>query len=262
MLRFLPTLILVPALSFAQTTAPKPPPSTAKPAPPATPAAPRPAAPRPAAPRVAAPAAPAPMTDEDKTIYALGLLMQRSLGQFDLSAAELEIVKRALTDAAAGKPAVELNEWGPKIDPLVASRKARVATREKTASAAYLVKAAGEAGAVKTESGLVYREISAGTGASPAASDNVRVHYRGTLINGTVFDSSYDRNEPASFPLNGVIRCWTEGVQKMKVGGKSRLVCPSDLAYGDEGRPSIPGGAALVFEVELLEILAAAPPTQ
>jgi FKBP-type peptidyl-prolyl cis-trans isomerase FkpA len=81
------------------------------------------------------------------------------------------------------------------------------------------------------------------------------VNYRGTLVNGTEFDSSYKRNMPAEFPLNGVIPCWTEGVQKMKVGGKAKLVCPSDIAYGDQGRPSIPPGATLIFEIELLAIL-------
>ena len=113
-----------------------------------------------------------------------------------------------------------------------------------------------EPGAVKTDSGLIYREQRPGTGVSPKATDTVKVNYRGTLVNGTEFDSSYSRNQPAQFPLNGVIKCWTEGVQKMKVGGKSVLVCPSDLAYGDQGRPSIPGGAALIFEIELLEIVA------
>jgi FKBP-type peptidyl-prolyl cis-trans isomerase FkpA len=120
---------------------------------------------------------------------------------------------------------------------------------------AYLDKAAAEPGAVKTASGLVYRELRAGTGASPAASDTVKVNYRGTLVDGTEFDSSYKRNEPISFPLSGVIPCWTEGVQKMKVGGKSQLVCPSSIAYGDRGSPPvIPGGATLIFEVELLSI--------
>jgi len=114
--------------------------------------------------------------------------------------------------------------------------------------------AAAETGAVKTESGLIYREIQPGTGDSPQPTDTVKVNYRGTLVNGTEFDSSYKRKEPAQFPLNGVIRCWTEGVQKMKTGGKSMLTCPSDLAYGDQGRPSIPGGATLIFEIELLEI--------
>jgi FKBP-type peptidyl-prolyl cis-trans isomerase FkpA len=122
-------------------------------------------------------------------------------------------------------------------------------------SQSYLDKAAAEPGAVRTASGLVYRELRAGSGPSPKASDTVKVNYRGTLVDGTEFDSSYKRNEPISFPLNGVIPCWTEGVQKMKVGGKSQLVCPSKIAYEDEGRPpAIPGGATLIFEVELLGI--------
>jgi FKBP-type peptidyl-prolyl cis-trans isomerase FkpA len=209
-----------------------------------------------------APARPAaaPLTDDQKVIYAIGLLMQRSLNEFDLSASELDVLKRALTDAAAGKPAIDIDEWGPKIEGFGAARAGRVVAREKAASAAYLTKAAAETGVVRTGSGLIYRDVTVGTGPSPAASDTVKVHYRGTLINGTEFDSSYKRNEPAQFPLGGVIRCWTEGVQMMKVGGKARLVCPSDLAYGDGGRPSIPGGAALVFEVELLEIVRVAEP--
>jgi len=200
------------------------------------------------------------MTDEEKTIYALGLSLYRSLGQFDLSPAELDIVKKALTDAAAGKPAVELQTWGQKIQELAASRGARAGEKQKATSAAYLAKAAGEAGAQKSDSGLVYRELRAGTGESPKATDNVKVNYRGTLVDGTEFDSSYKRGEPAQFPLSGVIKCWTEGVQKMKIGGKSLLVCPSDIAYGDAGRPGIPGGAALVFEIELLEIAGAPAP--
>jgi FKBP-type peptidyl-prolyl cis-trans isomerase FkpA len=195
------------------------------------------------------------MTDDEKTIYALGLLMQRSLGQFDLSSAEVDIVKRALSDAAAGKPAIEIDEWGPKIDPLARARRARVTAREKASAVEYLGKAAAETGAETAASGLVFRHLTQGTGASPVASDRVRVHYRGTLIDGTEFDSSYKRNEPTEFALGGVIPCWTEGLQKMKVGGKTRLVCPSSLAYGDDGVPGIPGGATLIFEVELLDIL-------
>jgi FKBP-type peptidyl-prolyl cis-trans isomerase FkpA len=119
----------------------------------------------------------------------------------------------------------------------------------------FLDKAAAEPGATKTPSGLVYKELRAGTGASPSASDTVTVNYRGTLEDGSEFDSSYKRNEPAKFPLDKVIPCWTEGVQKMKVGGKSQLVCPSAIAYGPEGHPPvIPGGATLVFEIELLAI--------
>ena len=183
-------------------------------------------------------AGPAPRTDEEKTLYALGLIMERSLRQFDLSAAELELITRAIADGRAGKPAVELDEWGPTIQALSNARGARITAREKDTSAAYVAKAAAEPGAARTESGVVYVEIAAGSGASPTAADRVKVHYRGTLINGTEFDSSYARNEPAEFPLGEVIRCWTEGVQRMKVGGKARLVCPSDLAYGDRGNSS------------------------
>jgi FKBP-type peptidyl-prolyl cis-trans isomerase FkpA len=201
---------------------------------------------------------PALNTDDEKIIYSIGQSIFMSLSQFDLSPAELEIALRGVRDAAAGKPAVELSTWGPKIGPFAQARNGRIAEHQKAASSAYLAKAAAEAGATKTESGLIYKELKAGTGESPKATDTVKVNYRGTLVDGTEFDSSYKRNEPAQFPLNGVIRCWTEGVQKMKTGGKSILVCPSDLAYGDQGRPSIPGGAALIFEIELLEIGGAA----
>jgi FKBP-type peptidyl-prolyl cis-trans isomerase FkpA len=216
---------------------------------------------KPAAPKTAKPASAAPLalaTDEEKSIYALGLSVYKSLGQFDLSPHEFEIVKRALADAAAGKPAIDLNAWAPKIGPLAQERSARVTEHQKAASKAYLEKAAAEPGAVRTASGLIYRELKVGSGDSPKATDTVKVQYRGTLVDGTEFDSSYRRNEPAQFALNGVIACWTEGVQKMKTGGKAVLVCPSGLAYGDQGRPSIPGGATLVFEIELLEIVAAA----
>ncbi len=241
-MRILLRTFFLPAVLLAQT-----------PAPPAAKLKPAPSAPH--KPAAAAPAAESkPMTDEEKTIYALGLSVYRSLGQFDLSPAELEILKQSLTDSESGKPAVDLNAWGPKIDAFAQARAARVAEREKAASAAYLAKAAAAPGAVKTDSGMIYQELRAGAGASPQATDTVKVNYRGTLVNGTEFDSSYKRSEPAEFPLNGVIPCWTEGVQKMKVGGKATLVCPSGLAYGDQGRPSIPGGATLIFEIELLEI--------
>jgi FKBP-type peptidyl-prolyl cis-trans isomerase FkpA len=185
--------------------------------------------------------------------------MYTSLAQYDLSPAEVALVSRALQDAAAGKPAIDVVEWRVKVDELGRARAARVSAREKATSKTFLDKAALEPGAVKTASGLVFRELVPGSGASPKATDTVRVHYRGTLVNGKEFDSSYRRNQPAQFPLGGVIPCWTEGVQKMKVGGKAMLGCPSDLAYGDRGRPSIPGGAALIFEIELLEIVAAKP---
>jgi len=116
-------------------------------------------------------------------------------------------------------------------------------------------KAAKEKGAVKTPSGMVYRSLKDGKGASPTAANTVEVNYRGTLTNGKEFDSSYKRHQSISFPLSGVIPCWTEGVQKMKVGGKAKLVCPPELAYGSQGAGSdVPPNATLIFEVELLNI--------
>jgi FKBP-type peptidyl-prolyl cis-trans isomerase FkpA len=200
-----------------------------------------------AAPATARKSVATPMTEDDKTIYAIGLSIYHSLARLDLSPAELEIVKRALSDAAAGKPAVDIKTYGPKIQTLEKTRVTRASSR-------FLEKAAAEPGAVKTPSGLIYKELKAGTGASPAATDKVKVNYRGTFTDGQEFDSSYARNEPAEFALNGVIPCWTEGVQKMKAGGKARLVCPSDIAYGDRGNQGIPGGSTLVFEIELLSV--------
>ncbi len=202
---------------------------------------------------------PTTMTDDEKTLYALGLSIHRSLAQFQLNAAEVEVVKRALSDATAGKPAVEINEWGPKIQGFAQARQAKAMEAEKAAAGAFLAKAAAEPGAVKTASGLIYRPIKPGLGANPKSSDTVKVHYRGTLTNGTEFDSSYKRNEPATFPLTGVVPCWTEGVQLMKVGEKATLTCPSNLAYGDRGQGPIPGGATLIFEIELLDIVTAKP---
>jgi FKBP-type peptidyl-prolyl cis-trans isomerase FkpA len=207
----------------------------------------------------APPAPPAPTPpptgeEAEKTVYAVGLMLWRNLERLDLTPAELEIVKRALTDAAAGNPAVKIEDYMPRIDALARDRMQKRSEVEKAKSKAYLDRAATEPGAVKTESGLVYTEKKAGTGDSPTAADTVKVHYVGTLVDGTEFDSSRSRGEPAEFPLGGVIKCWTEGLQKMKPGGVAKLVCPSDIAYGDRGRPKIPGGAALIFEVELLEV--------
>jgi len=195
-------------------------------------------------------------TEDAKTIYAIGLTLWRNLSSLDLSAEEIELIERALADSAAGKPAVELNEYGPKIQALARERATRRAEKEKGLGAEYLAKAAAEPGAVRTESGMVYRELVAGVGDSPIGDQAVKVHYRGTLVDGTEFDSSYGRGEPAEFPLSRVIKCWSEGMQRMKPGGRAILVCPSELAYGDRGRPGIPGGATLVFDVELLEIVA------
>jgi FKBP-type peptidyl-prolyl cis-trans isomerase FkpA len=206
----------------------------------------------------AALAQPALETDQEKTLYALGVALGDNIRQFDLSAAELATVAAGINDAALGNELkVDMEVYGPKIQELVDDRAATRTTAEKEASAAFVYELAQEAGAERSASGMVYVPVTVGTGASPTATDTVRVHYHGTLRDGTVFDSSVERGEPISFPLNGVIPCWTEGVQKMKVGGKAKLACPSDTAYGDVGQDPIPGGAALLFEVELLAIEAA-----
>lgn len=196
-------------------------------------------------------------TEEQKTFYALGLALSQSLSAFALSDAELELVKAGLTDGVLNKEKkVDLQAYGPKIRELQQARVAAVTAVERKSGQAFLDKAASEKGATRTASGLVLSTIKPGTGASPKATDTVKVHYHGTLTDGSVFDSSVQRGQPATFPLSGVIRCWTEGLQVMKVGGKSRLVCPPDLAYGDRGAPPrIKPGATLVFEVELLEIV-------
>ncbi len=201
----------------------------------------------------------ADMTDDQKTVYALGANIGKQIAVFKLSPAELELLKKGLTDSVLEKKlAIDFDAQAPKINTLAQTRMAAGSAKTKEAGAAFADKAAKEKGAEKTASGLVYLSLKDGTGASPVATDTVSVHYKGVLIDGKEFDSSYKRNSPAEFALNGVIKCWTEGVQKMKVGGKARLICPSSIAYGDGGAPggSIPPGSTLNFEVELLSIKA------
>lgn len=203
----------------------------------------------------------ADMSEEQKTLYALGQVLARNVAVFNLSRAELDAVQKGLRDGVTGaKSAVEMNVYGPKIQALAEARQSAAAEKSAAAGKAQLAKAAGEKGAVKAQSGLVYLSLREGKGAQPTAADTVSVHYRGTLIDGTEFDSSYKRKEPTEFPLSGVIPCWTEGVQMMKAGGKARLTCPPETAYGERGAGGvIPPNATLTFEVELLEIKPQAP---
>jgi FKBP-type peptidyl-prolyl cis-trans isomerase FkpA/FKBP-type peptidyl-prolyl cis-trans isomerase FklB len=195
-------------------------------------------------------------TEDQKTLYALGLVISQNLASFNLNASDLESVLAGVSDGVLKKDyKVDVQAYAPKISQLQTARAGAAAATEKKAGQAFLDKAAAEKGATRTPSGLIITTLKPGTGPSPKATDKVKVHYHGTLTDGTVFDSSVQRGTPIDLPLSGVIRCWTEGLQMMKVGGKSKLVCPSDIAYGDQGRPpAIKPGATLVFEVELLEI--------
>ncbi len=224
-------------------------------------------APKPAAPAAAPPAAAhaakatGPQTDEDKALYALGVLMARNLKDFALTKQEAVQVRAGFAAAVGGgKPAVDPEAFMPQLNALHTKRVAELSTRNKAEGKLARDKASKGANTETLASGVVMTQLKAGTGESPKATDTVKVHYEGKLLDGTVFDSSVQRGQPASFPLSGVVPCWTEALQHIKVGGKSRIWCPSDVAYGDNGRGPIPGGATLVFEVELLEIAAAAPP--
>jgi FKBP-type peptidyl-prolyl cis-trans isomerase FkpA len=195
-----------------------------------------------------------PETEDQKTLYALGLMLGGNVSSMSLTPEELAFVKAGLTDAASGaKPQVELEIYGGKVSGFAAKKAADVAAPEKKKGQEFAEGVAKEKGATKTPDGIVIRTITEGSGSSPAASDRVKVHYEGKLIDGTVFDSSIKRDEPAEFLLNEVVPCWTQAVQTMKKGGKAQVVCPSDMAYGDRGRPSIPPGATLSFEIELLD---------
>jgi FKBP-type peptidyl-prolyl cis-trans isomerase FkpA len=216
-----------------------------------------------AAPPIPAASAEAPLASEDdKTLYALGLGIGRNLSSVDLTPAELALVERGLRDSSLHRKAmVELTTYGPKVAGWIKARNLASAEREKERGKAYLAeRATKEPGAEQRASGLVFWELASGQGQHPTAQSRVKVHYRGTLIDGSEFDSSYKHGEPATFPLSGVIPCWTEALQLMRKGGHAKLVCPASIAYGDVGRPpTIPGGATLTFEVELLDIVQEQP---
>jgi FKBP-type peptidyl-prolyl cis-trans isomerase len=202
-----------------------------------------------------------PETDEQKTVYSIGVALAQSLQPYYLTPDEVKLVQQGLLDGLANKPQVDLKDYRVKLQQLAQDRAKVAADAEKKEAQGFLDKMAAEKGATKTESGLIFFELAPGSGESPKATDTVKVHYHGTLRDGTVFDSSKERGTPATFPLNRVIPCWTEAVQKMKVGGKAKIICPSSIAYGDRGAPpKIKPGAPLVFEVELINIEKPAAP--
>ncbi len=199
-------------------------------------------------------------SEDEKTFYAMGFMLGGNLQRLNLSDKELAALYKGIAAASKSeKSEIDMATYQARIQEVFKSRMDKVAKKEKEAGNAFLDKFSKEEGVVKTASGLTYKVIKEGTGATPAAEDVVEVHYHGTLSDGTVFDSSVERGKTISFPLNRVIKGWTEGLQTMKVGGKTKFVIPADLAYGDAGAPpKIPGGATLVFEVELFKVTKAA----
>jgi FKBP-type peptidyl-prolyl cis-trans isomerase len=199
-------------------------------------------------------------SEDDKTFYAMGFMLGGNLQRLSLTDAEIAALYKGISMAAKNeKSEVDMAKYQNRIQEVFKSRMDKVSQKEKDSGKNYLEKFVGQEGATKTASGLAYKVIKEGTGATPSAEDVVEVHYHGTLLDGTVFDSSVERGKTISFPLNRVIKGWTEGLQTMKEGGKSKFVIPADLAYGEAGAPpKIPGGATLVFEVELFKVTKAA----
>lgn len=199
-------------------------------------------------------------SDDDKTFYAMGFMLGGNLQRLNLSDKELQALYKGISAASKNeKSEVDMAKFQNRIQEVFKARMDKVAAKEKDSGKAFIEKFIKDEGATKTESGLAYKVIKEGTGATPGGEDVVEVHYHGTLADGTVFDSSVERGKTISFPLNRVIKGWTEGLQTMKEGGKTKFVIPADLAYGEAGAPpKIPGGATLVFEVELFKVTKAA----
>lgn len=200
--------------------------------------------------------------DDDKTFYAMGFMLGSNLQRLSLTDKEMGALYKGLAASAKGEKAeVDMPTFQQKIQTLFKERMDKAAVKEKEGGTAFIEKFVKDEGAQKTASGLAYKHLKEGTGATPGAEDTVEVHYHGTLQDGTVFDSSVERGQTISFPLNRVIKGWTEGLQLMKEGGKAKFVIPSELGYGDTGAPpKIPGGATLVFEVELFKVTKAGAP--
>lgn len=195
--------------------------------------------------------------DDSNALYTLGQLISRTLETFDLSAEDLQHVQAGLEDGVLGRSSrVDLTIEAPRLHALQAARKERVLQRERETTRATVVALTQDDPGERTPSGIVLQSLREGHGPSPTPTDHVSVHYEGRLLDGTVFDSSRVRGEPATFAVKGVIACWTEALQHMRVGSRHRIVCPPELAYGDRGAPpAIRPGSTLVFDIELLGIV-------
>jgi FKBP-type peptidyl-prolyl cis-trans isomerase FkpA len=195
-------------------------------------------------------------TEEQKTLYAVGLVIAGQLSSFNLTPAELRLVKQGLTDGVRGRKAkVDYAKYSKKSLEMGIARRDAHGKKLEAQAAAFVEAAAGETGAVKSKSGTVYRSLREGEGERPAATDTVKIHYRSTLIDGREMDSTYKRGEPDQSKANGFIDCLNEGIQMMKPGGRARLVCPPETALGSEGYGLVPPNATLVYDVELVGIV-------
>ena len=196
--------------------------------------------------------------DDDKLFYYLGTVISENLAVLELNDEQVDEVLRGLRAGVDGS-AEELDPsvYAPRLQAFTQQKATEAAQREAAVGTEYVAKMGSEEGARTLESGVVYRELEAGSGARPVATSVVKAHYHGTLRDGTVFDSSISRGQPLTIGLNQVIPCWTDGIAQMKVGGKAKLTCPAETAYGSRGSGAIPPNAALTFEVELLEIVEA-----
>ncbi len=213
--------------------------------------------------------APADVITDEQKLELFGWLMANRFGvnQLELTPAEIEIVKKGINLGMADGPApYDVNKVGPEMQTFLMAKNeaylAKASAKAKAEADAYFAKLKTQPGVQSTESGLCFEIVQPGTGAYPKATDTVKVHYTGKLLDGSTFDSSVARGEPAEFPLSGVIPGWTEGLQKINKGGKLKLYVPSALGYREQGSPpSIPPNATLVFDVELLDIVTPpAPP--
>ena len=201
-------------------------------------------------------AADEPKSDRENMFYYLGTALSQNLAPLGLKKDELELVFQGVREALAGDaPEMDDKVYGAMLNELSQERMKAGAAEEILAAQAYIEEMAKEDGAIQTESGMVIVEMAEGTGKSPSAESTVKAHYHGTLRDGSVFDSSVDRGQPLTISLANVIPCWQEGMPMMKEGGKSKITCPSDMAYGDRASGPIPGGSALTFEVELIEVV-------
>ena len=193
---------------------------------------------------------------EDSVSYALGMNIGQNLKQSGFESINALAMAKAITEIYAGdSSSMSQEEAGMIINDYMSKQSETAAAGAKQLGMEFLAENATKEGVNTTASGLQYEVIQEGDGPSPLATSNVTVHYHGTLIDGTVFDSSIERGEPATFPLNGVIPGWTEGLQLMKEGGKTRFFIPSELAYGDRAAGELIGpGSTLIFDVELIQV--------